>query len=72
MNNTIKQHQQEQIKLQKLLQVFLTKKEAKEEDLKIVESIILNRIRLHKEGKQQCAEVVEIVDEYIFNLKIGK
>lgn len=76
VHNSIKH--QEEIKLNDFLKKFLVKKEAKEQELiksnqfpeitridfKLVEDILVNRISLHKEGKQGCQDIINIIGEY--------
>ena len=68
----------EEAKLSSFLQKFLIRKETKIRELKylgqffdekrtdfdVLEDILKNQIRLHKEGKQECDEIINIIGEY--------
>ena len=70
--------EQEEVKLNNFLQDFSVKKEAKEQELlkcnqltqikkndfNLVEEILKSNISKHKEGKQDCDQIINIIGTY--------
>ena len=65
---------EEQVKLNSFLADFRIKKESKMkggqlstdalDDYNLLEDILKIRIQLHKEGKQECDQIINIIGEY--------